>query len=121
MRYWWGNDVGHNRANCYGCGSRWDGRQTAPVGSFAPNAFGLYDVLGNASEWVEDCYHGGYRDAPVDGSAWLQNCPTELTDKRVVRGGAWQYPAQLTRPDFRTAFSNGYYDLRIGFRVARTD
>lgn len=120
-RYWWGNDVGRNHANCYGCGSRWDGRQTAPVGSFEANPFGLYDVLGNASEWVEDCYHGSYRDAPADGSAWLQKCPAELRDKRVMRGGAWQYPAQLTRPAFRTAFSNGYYDLRIGFRVARTD
>jgi formylglycine-generating enzyme required for sulfatase activity len=120
-RYWWGNEVGRNHANCYGCGSRWDGRQTAPVGSFEANAFGLYDILGNASEWVEDCYHGSYRDAPADGSAWVQNCPAEFRDKRVMRGGAWQYPGQLTRPDFRTAFSNGYYDLRIGFRVARTD
>jgi formylglycine-generating enzyme required for sulfatase activity len=120
-RYSWGNDVGHNRANCYGCGSRWDGRQTSPVGSFEANAFGLYDMLGNASEWVEDCYHGSYRDAPADGSAWEQNCPADMRDKRVMRGGAWQYPSQLTRPAFRTAFSNGYYDLRIGFRVARAD
>lgn len=120
-RYWWGNDPGHNKADCYGCGSRWDGRQTAPVGSFEANPFGLYDVLGNVSEWVEDCYHGSYRDAPADGSPWTQNCPADLRDKRVMRGGAWQYPAQLTRSAFRTAFSNGYYDLRIGFRVARTE
>jgi TolA protein len=119
-KYWWGNDIGRNKANCFGCGSRWDGRETAPVGSFDANPFGLYDVLGNASEWVEDCYHGSYRDAPTDGSAWEQNCPPDMRDKRVMRGGAWQYPADLTRPAFRTAFSNGYYDLRIGFRVARS-
>jgi formylglycine-generating enzyme required for sulfatase activity len=120
-RYWWGNDVGVNHADCYNCGSRWDGRQTAPAGSFEANPFGLYDMLGNASEWVQDCYHGSYRDAPTDGSAWVQYCAVDLRDKRVVRGGAWQYPAQLTRPAFRTAFSNGYYDFRIGFRVALTD
>jgi formylglycine-generating enzyme required for sulfatase activity len=119
-KYWWGNDVGRNKANCFGCGSRWDGRETAPVGSFDANPFGLYDVLGNVSEWVEDCYHGSYRDAPSDGSAWEQNCPADMRDKRVMRGGAWQYPADLTRPAFRTAFSNGYFDLRIGFRVARS-
>jgi formylglycine-generating enzyme required for sulfatase activity len=119
-KYWWGDEVGNNRENCYNCGSRWDGRRTAPVGSFAPNAFGLYDVLGNVSEWVEDCYHIGYRDAPADGSAWTQNCTNDTRDERVMRGGAWQYPAALTRTAFRTRFSNGYYDFRIGFRIART-
>jgi len=124
-RYWWGDEPGRNHENCYNCGSRWDGRRTAPVGSFAPNAFGLYDVLGNVSEWVEDCYHASYRDAPNDGSAWTQNCsqdaPRGARDERVMRGGAWQYPAQLTRSTFRTRFSNGYYDFRIGLRVARAE
>ena len=44
--YYWGNDVGRNHANCDGCGSEWDNRKTAPVGSFKPNAFGLYDMSG---------------------------------------------------------------------------
>jgi formylglycine-generating enzyme required for sulfatase activity len=120
-RFWWGDDVGHNHENCYNCGSRWDGRRAAPVGSFAPNAYGVYDVLGNVSEWVEDCYHQNYRDAPADGSPWSNSCGNEPRDERVMRGGAWQYPAALTRAAFRTRFSNAYYDYRIGFRVARTE
>ena len=54
--YPWGDAIGGNNANCAGCGSRWDVAQTAPVGSFAPNKFGLYDMVGNVWEWVEDAY-----------------------------------------------------------------
>ena len=58
--YPWGDEIGGNNANCAGCGSRWDVAQTAPVGSFAPNKFGLYDMVGNVWEWVEDCLHEDY-------------------------------------------------------------
>jgi len=58
--YPWGDTIGNNNSNCRGCGSQWDGKQTAPVGSFAPNRFGLYDMVGNIWEWVEDCYHSSY-------------------------------------------------------------
>ena len=61
--YSWGEGIGRNRANCDGCGSRWDNEQTAPVGSFQANAFGLYDMHGNVWERVEDCWNDSYAGA----------------------------------------------------------
>ena len=93
-RYHWGDDIGRNRANCYddSCGDSWD--YTAPVGSFAANAFGLHDVHGNVWEWVEDCWNGNYAGAPSDGSAWESgNC-----DGRVLRGGSWSVDLQSSAP-----------------------
>ena len=84
-KYHWGNDVGANRANCGGCGSQWDIKQTAPAGSFAPNRFGLYDMHGNVWEWAQDCWNSSYAGAPSDGSPRLQGeCGV-----RVLRGGSW--------------------------------
>ena len=90
-KYSWGNEIGVNRANCDGCGSRWDNQRTAPVGSFAPNGFGLYDMHGNVWEWVEDCWNGSYAGAPSDGGAWESgNCA-----ERVLRGGSWLYRSEV--------------------------
>ena len=116
--YWWGNDIGKGNANCNGCGSQWDGKQTAPVDSFKPNAWGLYQVAGNVWEWVEDCYHDSYAGAPSDGSAWTSgDC-----DRRVLRGGSWDIfnnPSAL-RSAARIRGAAGDQFASSGFRVGRT-
>lgn len=53
--YWWGSEIEANRANCSDCGTKWSGLQTAPVGSFPPNPWGIYDMHGNVSEFTQDC------------------------------------------------------------------
>ncbi len=63
---------------------RWEGR-TAPVGSFQANAFGVFDMLGNVWEWVEDCYNANYKGAPMDGRVWTGGA----CGSRVMRGGSW--------------------------------
>jgi formylglycine-generating enzyme required for sulfatase activity len=115
--YPWGNDIGENKANCTGCGSRWDGKQTAPVGSFAPNQFNLYDMVGNVWEWTEDCVHDSYNGAPTDGSAWIEggDCTS-----RIVRGGAWSGTPSGLRSAGRGASSANDRGYGLGFRVART-
>ena len=112
--YSWGNDIGRNRANCWGYGSRWDREQTAPVGSFGANAFGLHDVHGNVWEWVEDCWNDSYAGAPADGTAWGQgNCAS-----RVVRGGAWNDFRRNLRSANRYGYPTGYRGSSVGFRIA---
>ena len=120
--YPWGDDITLNgtvMANCNGCGSKWDNRDTAPVGSFPPNRFGLYDMEGNVVAWTEDCYHKSYEGAPADGSAWIEggNC----SDARVIRGGSWgDLPDHLRSERRGGAFRNGDQSADRGFRVART-
>jgi len=117
--YPWGDKVklnGEAMANCNGGESKWNGKQTAPVGSFAANAFGLYDMVGNVSEWTEDCWNESYRGAPTDGSPWTSgDC-----DGRVVRGGSWLDLPYLISAALRVRLSSDTRDDRLGFRIART-
>jgi formylglycine-generating enzyme required for sulfatase activity len=113
----WGDTVGYGNANCDGCGSKWDYRQSAPVGSFAANKFGLYDMLGNVFEWVEDCYHLNYVGAPTDGSAWTTSCEQ---DYRIRRGGSWYAVPRNIRSALRDKSVPDDRDNDLGFRIART-
>ncbi len=115
--YSWGNQIGEGRANCSGCGSQWDDEQTAPIGSFDPNSFGLYDVHGNVSEWVEDCWHGSYEEAPADGTAWTQGCSEY---QRIVRGGYWGNVPLLGQSSHREWLPRLNRYTMVGFRVARS-
>jgi formylglycine-generating enzyme required for sulfatase activity len=104
-------------ANCDGCGSPWDLKQTAPVGSFKPNALGLYDMYGNVWEWVEDSWHETYDGAPMDGSAWLRGGDPSF---RVVRGGSWRNDSELVRAAVRVRRNINVRFDTLGFRVARS-
>ena len=113
-RYPWGDATGQNRANFHGSGSKW--RNTAPVGSFEPNRFGLYHTIGNVWEWVQDCWNSSYLGAPTDGRAWeAGDCSL-----RVLRGGSWISAPEITRSASRSWFEPGIRIIVNGFRVART-
>jgi formylglycine-generating enzyme required for sulfatase activity len=117
--YHWGESLPRGFANCNGCGSRWDEREeTAPVGAFTPNRFGLYDMHGNVWEWVEDCRHNTYQDAPLDGSAWITGDFADCS-RRVLRGGSWSSTPENLRSYIRYAHNVDKRDNALGFRVAR--
>lgn len=87
----------------------------APVRSYEANRFGIHDVNGNVSEWVEDCWHDNYQRAPSDGSAWVNpGC-----NRRVIRGGSWASSPDQARSAFRLTASPTTTNARLGFRVAR--
>jgi len=109
-KYWWGDNLGSNKANCDGCGSQWDNKQTAPVGSFSPNGFGLYDTVGNVWEWTCSEY-----DAYSEGKQ--TQCNQSVTGQRVLRGGSWDYGASGVRSAFRLNFDTTDRGGSLGFRL----
>lgn len=130
-RYWWGSGTPKTKVeNLTGSadrspsGRRWshafqgygDGYWgPAPVMSFAPNAFGLYDMDGNVSEWMEDCWHDNYVRAPVDGGAWINpGCGT-----RVIRGGSWGSSPEQANSAYRQGADASIRSGRVGFRIVR--
>lgn len=111
--YWWGDEIGHNRANCDGCGSQWDDQQTAPVGSFAANPWGLYEVHGNVWEWTCSAYYADYDDGEM-------RCQSSGGTPRVVRGGSWYDDPRSVRAAVRFPGSPAIRGSNLGFRLART-
>ncbi len=110
--YYTGEDL-LGAANCVGCGSEWDGKQTAPVGSFGPNEFGLYDMHGNAWEWVQDCWTDSYFGRGDNSSAIIK----KGCERHVVRGGSWANEADYARASYRGNESPIYRHETVGFRV----
>jgi formylglycine-generating enzyme required for sulfatase activity len=88
---------------------------TARAGRFRPNAFGLYDMIGNVWEWTADCFHPTYDGAPVDGSARL----TGPCDYRTDRGAGWNFKPRIARAAFRGMPDPKRQDTDLGFRLAR--
>jgi formylglycine-generating enzyme required for sulfatase activity len=114
-RYWWGDQMVTGNANCKDCGEPWRIEGPANAGSFAPNPNGLYDMNGSVWEWVADCWHNSFKDAPTDGKAWDQpNCSV-----RVIRGGSWREPASYMVSSTRFKYDAGVRHSQNGFRVAR--
>ena len=112
--YWWGDEPGLNRADCRNCGLEIS-HQSVPVGSFAANPFGLFDVHGNVWEWVQDCWNPSHAGAPSDGSARLAGDCRE----RVTRSGSWYYVNTNVRSAYRSKFPADAFSYGIGIRVIR--
>ena len=108
--YAFGNRIGKHQAQ-FGSGT------TANVGSFPPNAWGIYDMHGNVWEWCADRWHGGYRGAPSDGSPWIDI--EGGAAGRVVRGGSWDDDARGVRAAGRAGFAPSDRNYGLGFRFAR--
>ncbi|MEJ2552679.1 MAG: formylglycine-generating enzyme family protein [Gammaproteobacteria bacterium] len=97
-------------------GQHGDDIGTRPVGHGEPNPWGLYDMYGNVWEWVADCWHDNYQNAPQDGSVWSGgDC-----SRRIVRGGAWNSPALYARSAVRGSSPPQMNDPSNGFRLARS-
>ena len=88
---------------------------TAPVGHYKPNAFGLYDMIGNVWEWVQDSYHENYNGAPTDGTEWAGDGAG-----RVLRGGSWNVEPQYARASVRSGDGPAGRGDGSGLRLART-
>jgi formylglycine-generating enzyme required for sulfatase activity len=112
---WWGDDLGRNNALCHICGNPWDPQGTVPVDSFRANPFGLFGMLGNASQWTEDCWNPNYDDAPSDGSGWT----TGDCGLHVTRSGGWESDPWVVRSAGRTREDVDRGTNFIGFRVAK--
>ena len=130
-KYWWGDSNPSSRienltggGDRSGSGRRWSNAFSgykdgywgpAPVMSFTPNPFGLYDMGGNVSEWVADCWHDNYIRAPRTAEAWVNPGCT----RRVIRGGSWGSAPDMVRSAYRQGAAADLRNARVGFRIVR--
>lgn len=113
-RYPWGDGIGDNLANCAGCGSKWDAIQSAPVGSFPANAWGIHDTVGNVWEWTCSRYEASYAGEEQECNG------TEVGPHKIVtRSGAYDYPPHRARSAFHHRLPSGATFWNLGFRVVR--
>lgn len=119
--FWWGNDITTDQANYDGTQQYIQKptglyrKQTVTVDTFPYNPWGFYQVSGNTWDWVEDCYHDSYDNAPTDSSAWL----TGDCAHRVLRGGSWGSQPRNVRSAARWKLPIATREPYYGFRVAR--
>lgn len=116
--YYWGNEIGVDNANCFGCGSDWDSKGASPVGSFAPNGFGLYDMTGNAFDWVADCYVDSHDGAPSDATVARQSEDGECKMRGLRGSSSYNLPSFL-RSAYRFREVPTSKSARRSFRVVR--
>ncbi len=90
---------------------------TAPVARFRPNPFGLHDMIGNAWEWTNDCWHDDLTTAPVDGASWLEEDGGDCS-ARTPKGGGWISGPGWARAAVRSKDGQDYRSFMLGFRVA---
>ena len=113
--FWWGDKAGENNANCKDCKTQWSAKSSAPVGSFKPNPFGLYDTTGNLFEWVSDCWNPDHRGAPSTTAPRIEgDCKN-----RVIRGGSFYYFNKVAQASYRAKNPPGVKSYWLGFRVVR--
>ncbi len=117
--YPWGEDYEPGHANGFGISDRW--AETSPVGYFKGNQWGLFDMLGNAQEWVADKYHWDFVGSPRTGKPWTQENGAQSDDKRVLRGGSFTSPPGDLRVSWRESRDPGKTNHTIGFRCAASE
>jgi formylglycine-generating enzyme required for sulfatase activity len=113
----WGDALPDGHANGAGTGARGRHAHAAPVGSYGPNAWGLYDMIGNVEQWVADCYRESYAAAPADASV-VDDTPCA---QRVRRGGSWGHAPLFLRVDYRGSGPARLHSDALGFRLARDE